>query len=319
MISVIVPVYKVEKYLDRCVDSIVGQTYKNLEIILVDDGSPDSCPSMCDEWAKKDSRIKVIHKQNGGPSDARNAGMKVANGEYIGFVDSDDYISSDMYERLLDSIEKTDSDISCCGAKMVWEDGRERLLTPDGEHILDNLQAVKSIICEDVLKQVVWNRLYKTELVSDIMFPVGKYHEDVFWNYKAISRAKKVSALSAPCYFYTQREGSIMSAGYSEKRMDAVSAYEERSDFMAENYPSLLPLARSKQIGCYLHHYQLLTLSDYERKNELLKDLFERAKKADKEWQKCTYTPLKQKMWYRLFLIFPRATCKIRNMLKMGV
>lgn len=319
LISVIVPVYKVEKYLDRCVLSIVNQTYKNLEIILVDDGSPDACPAMCDRWAEKDSRIKVVHKENGGLSDARNAGMSVAKGEYIGFVDSDDYVSFDMYERLLCNLEENGSDISCCGIKMVWDDGGERIMTPDGNYVLDNLQALKSLIVEDRLKQVVWNRLYKRETVAGIPFPVGKYHEDVFWSYKAISRASKVSTVAAPCYFYVQRDDSIMGTSYSEKRLDAVEAYEERADFMAINYPSLLPIARSKQMGCYLYHSQLLTSSDFKDKKEYLKRLHKSAEKAGKEWIKCSCTKSKQKLWYELYLLFPKTTCYVRNMLKVGL
>ena len=122
LISVIVPIYNVEKYLDRCVDSIINQTYKNLEIILVDDGSPDNCPQMCDDYAKKDSRIKVVHKENGGLSDARNVGMEVATGEYVSFIDSDDYISLDFYETLLETIVDNDSDIVECGVVKFYED-----------------------------------------------------------------------------------------------------------------------------------------------------------------------------------------------------
>lgn len=128
MISVIVPIYNVEKYLARCVDSIVNQTYKNLEIILVDDGSPDRCPQVCDDYAEKDSRIKVVHKKNGGLSDARNAGMAVATGEYISFIDSDDWIETSMFELLLNNIFQYDCEISCGGIMMVWENGGKRNL-----------------------------------------------------------------------------------------------------------------------------------------------------------------------------------------------
>ena len=121
LISVIVPIYNVEKYLQKCVDSIINQTYKNLEIILVDDGSPDNCPKMCDDYAEKDSRIKVVHKENGGLSDARNVGMEVATGEYVSFIDSDDYISLDFYETLLETIVDNDSDVVECGVVKFYE------------------------------------------------------------------------------------------------------------------------------------------------------------------------------------------------------
>ena len=133
LISIVVPVYKVEPYLDKCVSSIVNQTYKNLEIILVDDGSPDNCPVMCDAWAEKDNRIRVIHKPNGGLSDARNAGMSAATGELIAFVDSDDWIAPDMYEKLYHRLTEDGSDIAACGVQMVWEDNTPpRMLTRPG-------------------------------------------------------------------------------------------------------------------------------------------------------------------------------------------
>ena len=155
-ISVIIPVYKVEEYISRCIKSVVDQTYSNLEIILVDDGSPDNCPAICDKWAEKDSRIKVIHKKNGGLSDARNAGMQIASGEFIGFVDSDDWISKEMYQLLYENMKENESDISACGVKLVWEDGAEsRSLTSAGIQILNTQEAMEAIIRESKLKQPV--------------------------------------------------------------------------------------------------------------------------------------------------------------------
>ena len=206
LISVIVPVYKVEKYLDRCVQSIVDQTYRNLEIILVDDGSPDNCPAMCDAWAEKDKRVKVIHKENGGLSDARNAGMIAASAEYIGFVDSDDYISNGMYQLLYENLHTNDSDVAACGVEMVFEDGNpSSLLTKTGSCVMDRTTAMEAIVQESWLKQPVWYKLYKADLIRDIPFPVGKYHEDVFWTWRVIARAEKVSVVDTPCYFYVQR------------------------------------------------------------------------------------------------------------------
>ena len=220
LISVIVPVYRVEAYLDKCISSIVNQTYTNLEIILVDDGSPDNCPAICDAWAARDCRIKVIHKANGGLSDARNAGMKVAGGELMGFVDSDDWISSDMYQRLYENMLEHDSDIAACGVEMVWEnDTPSRMLTKSGCNVLEAQEAMQASIEESWLKQPVWYKLYKTDMIQDISFPVGKHHEDVFWSYQAIGRARRVSVFDHPCYFYLQRSGSIMGTGYSMKRV----------------------------------------------------------------------------------------------------
>ena len=162
LISVIVPVYKVEKYLNRCVNSIINQIYKNLEIILIDDGSPDKCPYICDEWSKRDSRIKVLHKQNGGLSDARNAGLKIATGEFIGFVDSDDWIAPEMYERLLTAIIKDQSDIAECNVKMVWKNNlQSKMLLQQNNCVLKRDEAQLELLNESKLKQPVWNKLYK--------------------------------------------------------------------------------------------------------------------------------------------------------------
>ena len=161
LISVIVPIYNVEKYLDRCVDSIINQTYKNLEIILVDDGSPDNCPQMCDDYAKKDSRIKVVHKENGGLSDARNVGMEVATGEYVSFIDSDDYISLDFYETLLETIVDNDSDIVECGVVKFYEDNSFDKYSDDLKVTnYDTVDGLEGLINENPFKQHVWNKLY---------------------------------------------------------------------------------------------------------------------------------------------------------------
>ena len=181
LISVIVPIYKVEEYLDRCVESIVNQTYKNLEIILVDDGSPDNCPQMCDFWAEKDSRIKVVHKENGGLSDARNAGMPFAIGDVVSFIDSDDWVELDMFEKMLSRMQKDNSDIVSCGVKWVEEDGTViRDVTVNANEVLDTHSAMKELINDNKFKQHVWNKLYKYELIKGIPFEKGRYHEDVF-------------------------------------------------------------------------------------------------------------------------------------------
>lgn len=176
LISIIIPIYKVEKFLDRCVESVVNQTYSNLEIILVDDGSPDNCPYMCDEWAEKDSRIKVIHKLNGGLSDARNEGLKSSTGKYVGFVDSDDWIAPEMYERLLQSIIIEHSDIAACSVEMIWENNSQssRMLVQQNNCILNRKDAQEALLDETKLKQPVWYKLYRKSIIKDIPFAKGK-------------------------------------------------------------------------------------------------------------------------------------------------
>ena len=316
-ISVIVPVYKVEVFLDRCVQSIADQTYKNLEIILVDDGSPDNCPAMCDAWAEKDSRVKVVHKKNGGLSDARNAGMTMATGEFMGFVDSDDWIAPDMYQHLHDLLEADGSDIAACGVEMVWEDGTpSRMLTKAGCCVLDQEEAMRAIIEESWLKQPVWYKLYKTALIRDIPFPVGKYHEDVFWSYQAVAKAQKVSVSDKVCYYYAQRSGSIMGEGYSLKRLDAVEAKDQRLEFIRQNCPDLVSVCETDLFFTCLYHGQMaIKYLDSATAKQALDFLKE--KLPNLRFCAC-HMPLKNRCWPVLSKINFEATCRIRSVLGIG-
>ena len=234
LISVVVPIYNVEKYLPKCVESICGQTYRNLEIILVDDGSPDQCGKLCDDYAKMDERIKVIHKKNGGLSDARNAGIEVATGKYIGFVDSDDYIHPQMYELLYDSLQKDKTCIAVCAFQSIQES--EHVETK----VLNSIQAevisseTERINCffEKNYEEftVAWNKLYPMEYFSDIRYPKGKIHEDEFTTYKLLEKAQSISFVREPLYYYVQRGNSIMGEAFNEKRLHRLEAYQERLD-----------------------------------------------------------------------------------------
>lgn len=320
-ISVIVPVYKVEAYLDKCIQSIVDQTYRNLEIILVDDGSPDRCGEMCDAWAVKDSRIKVIHKKNGGLSDARNAGMAVATGEYMGFIDSDDYIAPDMYRLLLERMDADSSDIAACGVEMVFEDETpRRMLTPLGSAVLTGTEILASIIREYPLKQPVWYKLYKTELIRDIPFAVGKYHEDVFWSWQAVARAQRVSVFDTPCYYYLQRGSSIMGAGFSLKRLDALEAKCLRQDHLQDRVPELASAGRCDLFfSClYMGQKSLLYLENEDRKTA-----FARLRAALSAYPLTAgdldTLPLKRRIWPMLSRLSFRKACQLRNFLKRGI
>ena len=317
LISVIVPVYKVEEYLDRCVQSIVDQTYPNLEIILVDDGSPDNCPAMCDAWAAKDPRIKVIHKENGGLSDARNAGMAAATGEYLGFVDSDDFIAPEMYQMLLERMIADGSDIVACGVETVFEDGTpSRMLTKAGNCILSTGEAMEAIVEESWLKQPVWYKLYKAELIRDIPFPVGKYHEDVFWSYQVIARAKRVSVIDTPCYFYLQRSGSIMGEGYSLKRLDAIEAKKERLEFVEKQFLELADKAKIDLAFSCLYHGQLaMKYMSGAEKRKALEYLEIVAESICVETGGLSAT---HKCWLYLAKMNFELCCFVRNLLKIG-
>lgn len=317
-ISVIVPVYKVESYLDKCISSIVNQTYKNLEIILVDDGSPDNCPAMCDAWTERDSRIRVMHKPNGGLSDARNAGIVVATGELMAFVDSDDWIAPDMYEHLYRRLAEDNSDIAACGVQMVWEDKTpSRTLTREGSCVLNQEEAMRAIIEESWLKQPVWYKLYKTALVRDILFPKGKYHEDVFWSYQAVGRAQRVSVSDHIGYYYLQRGGSIMGEGYSLKRLDAVEAKVQRCAYIQERFPALSALSiKDLWFTCiYQGQMAMRCLNTVEAKKVLpyLKSVLQTNPVQEKEFS------AKERLWLGLARNGLETTCRVRNILKIGL
>lgn len=314
LISVIVPVYKVEKYLDCCVESITNQTYKNLEIILVDDGSPDNCPKMCDEWAQKDSRIKVIHKENGGLSDARNAGMAIATGEVISFIDSDDYIDLNMYELLINKMHETDSDIVSCGVNWVDESGG--VLKCDmvlSDVVFSTEEAMKELLDDGALKQPVWNRIYKKEIALTIPFEKGKCHEDVFWSYQAVGKSKRICVINQALYCYVQRSDSIMGQSFSEKRLDVLDANQDRCEYMKNIYPDLYTLAACVYLGSCM--YQLQCALIYHADKNVLENIINRIPQA-KVGNKQTM-PLKYKIWLSMFCCFPVFTCKIRN--KLGI
>lgn len=259
LISIIIPVYKVENYLDRCLESVIGQTYTDLEIILVDDGSPDNCPYMCDSWAEKDYRIKVIHKKNGGLSDARNAGLEIASGEFIGFVDSDDWIAPEMYERLKKAIDNDQSDMAACAVEMVWENGTpNRLLTIQENNILNRNEAQLALLNETKLKQPVWYKLYKKSIIEGFPFEVGKQHEDVYWSYQVVGNARRVSVIDYVGYYYLQRQGSIMgNNSYTLKRLDVMEALERRYKYISKEFPELEKIAKRSIVESCIYHGQM--------------------------------------------------------------
>lgn len=235
-ISIIVPVYKVEQYLHQCIDSIIGQTYTNLEIILVNDGSPDGCGKICDEYREKDRRIIVIHKENGGLSDARNAGIRISTGKYIGFVDSDDYIEKDMYEFLYNLIIKYDADISICGRYELKD-----LDFPSNKKYKDICYtkelAIKEILKDDKLRSYAWDKLYKAKLFNDVTYPKGKYYEDMYTTYKLIQKSNKIVLNASPKYHYRFRKESITNRDFTSKNLDLIGGSEALLDFARENYP----------------------------------------------------------------------------------
>ena len=321
IISVIVPVYKVEKYLDRCVQSIVTQSYNNLEIILVDDGSPDGCPAMCDEWAKKDKRIKVIHKENGGLSDARNAGLGIAQGDFIGFVDSDDWIAPDMYQRLMLAMNRDGSDVAACGVEVVWEDERSSsMLTKPVNCILNRNDAQKALLEETDLKQPVWYKMYRRETIANILFDVGKYHEDVFWSYQVVGNAEKVSVISDVGYYYWQRKDSIMGSSFSVKRLDAMEAFCKRQDYFEKEFPQLWSLGICRLWFQCLYYGQLaLSFLPKDEQRQVFEKLHEIKRQYPLRYKDYSRLKVTQRIWVLLAKMSLRTTCKLRNLFGIGM
>lgn len=228
-ISIIVPVYKVEQYLDRCVESILKQTFTDFELILVDDGSPDNCPKMCDEWAKKDSRIKVIHKKNGGLSSARNAGLDVARGKYIGFVDSDDWIAPDMYMYLINLIKRYNADVSECSMfypsqyELCSDSAKEKV------QILDQEKALKDFfrILRKDINYIVCNKLYKKPLIQDIRFPNGMIFEDIDFNFKVYTRLNLLVVSNSRKYYYYKNPNGISRNAFRKKDFELIDVWDK--------------------------------------------------------------------------------------------
>lgn len=239
LISIIVPIYDVEKYIEKCINSIINQTYKNIEIILVDDGSPDKCPEICDTFAKKDKRIKVIHKKNGGLSDARNAGIDCAEGECFIFVDSDDWVESTMVEHLVSTYKKYGVKLATCG-RYITDGQLTSAVTFNGsERVYTSKEALNEILSGKAIDVAAWDKIYSRELFEEIRFPVGENNEDIAVFYKIIDKAGKVAHCGTPEYYYRNRPGSITKLKYSiearkiiEKNLDSIEA------FIDEKYPS---------------------------------------------------------------------------------
>lgn len=248
-ISVIVPIYNVEKYLKYCLNSILEQTYENLEIILVDDGATDGCAEICDEYKLKDGRIKVIHKTNGGLADARNTGLKQATGEYISFIDSDDYIYPTFYEELYNIMKKYNSDISECEFMRINVDNIENCKNIiDAENnkrntmevIEENIEALDHLygprLHPYLKKVVVWNKLYKKSVLENIQFPVGKLHEDEYTTYQILYKSSKIASTNRILHGYMQTNNSIMRQEIKQKRIeDNLDAYYKSSEFFNKN------------------------------------------------------------------------------------
>ena len=319
LISVIVPIYKVESYLDRCVKSIVEQTYDHLEIILVDDGSPDNCPVLCDAWAERDRRIKVIHKKNGGLSDARNAGLAAASGGLICFIDSDDWIEPEFLSALYYAMEQTGAEIAECATQYVAENGAVIKTRKAAPEPLDRTEALRRLVLEDGVYQTVWNKLYRREVIQGIPFAVGKYNEDEFWTYQVFDRIHKLATVETPLYNYLQRGTSIIGVGYNIRRLDGLEARFRRMEYL-QKYAALACLTRQQfTLDCMWHLQCVLRCLSGQELQTARETILSFNARTPKVAQKDLTLNWKYRIWYVLFRLMPGCTAKLRNHLKIGL
>lgn len=234
-LSIIVPVYKVEQYIQKCIDSILNQIFTDFELILVDDGSPDNCGKICDEYARKDERVRVIHKENGGVSSARNLGIDEAKGEYISFIDPDDWIDLDMYEKLFDFIDRNKLDIVCFEVYEVKGSKCSANYRFNEDKVMDEKTALRNILT-DVIDNSPCNKIYKKAVWEDVRFPVGRRFEDVATIYKTFYKSSKVGYMQKAFYYYLKREGSAIALSFdAQRRFENFLGYNERYEFAKVN------------------------------------------------------------------------------------
>lgn len=320
LISVIIPVYNVEKYLNKCITSVVEQTYKNLEIIIVDDGSTDQSPEICDEWKKRDSRIQVVHSSNGGAGKARNTALDMATGDYVTFVDSDDYIAPQMYQVLLEQFYDGIGIVEC-NYSMVYDDSEkfkeERKIYKI--HTYSAMEAMYENINDHIFRQLIWNKMYRKDVIKGIYFPTGKKIDDEFWTYQAIGNASKLIYIDQKLYAYRQQEQSVMHLLDAKKRLEALKAKEERHKYICKFMPQLKTESLNNLWFTCIYQGQRV-LKDKNKEN--LKSVYPQIKRFIKKYPQTNLkdiTDKKQKIWIIFAKISFCGTCKIRNLLKIGL
>ncbi len=314
LISVVVPIYNVEKYLEKCIKSIINQTYDNIEIILVDDGATDKSGQICDDYEKMDTRIKVIHKKNGGLSDARNAGLKIAKGEYIAFIDSDDFIDKAFIKTLYEMCKKNNAEIAQCKYRRVGyekfnikqesEDKKIETIVKTGKEMFYDIYTR-----EHMVYIVAWNKLYKKSLFKGIEYPKGKINEDEATTYKLFYKAKKIVVTNQVLYNDVYRKNSIMNKKYNKKRLDGLWALEGRIEFLKEkNEKELLKLTEILYTKELIRNYAKVKRY-IENSKDLQKDLLKKHRKMSVKLLK-ENIKIKQKLIFLCQITFPNMYSK---------
>lgn len=272
-ISVIVPVYNVEKYLSRCIDSILAQTYTNLEIFLVDDGSTDSCGKICDEYKEKDERVIVIHKENGGLSDARNAALKKMIGKYVTLIDSDDFVSPYYIYNLYEALKATGAGMSASWFVEYFDDDK----LPDFSKVkLENIKSygiqdcLEKMLYQDGFETCAWGKLYKAELFDGIEYPKGKLYEDIPVTYRLIERSGLVAVITNIDYMYYQRSSSIANEKFNIRKLDAIEHMGALHDYVCANYPEIKKAADCRYLSTICNILFQIPNNEYKAERKML-------------------------------------------------
>ncbi|MCU7212133.1 glycosyltransferase family 2 protein [Turicibacter sanguinis] len=317
-ISIIVPIYNVEKYLSKCVDSILNQSFKDFELILVNDGSTDESGKICDAYSLKDKRIKVIHQSNKGVGSARNVGINCAIGEYIAFIDPDDYIHENMYEILYKASIKDEADIVICNFYLVDEQ-TEMLLDskPSIKGIFDSIQSgidcLKDFYRLDDYYILPWNKLYKKNLFNNIYFPEGLIYEDEYIAHKLFFKSKNVVCLKECYYYYLQRKSSILGSSSNIKKADKILAKLDRIKFYKEhNLINLMYRANKDFVDLYFWSYECIQ-KEVGYNHEKLKEMRKLYRKNFRLFSQGVYISFNHKLILGLFYVSPRLYSKVRK------
>lgn len=318
-VSIIIPVYKAEKNISRCIDSILKQSYENLEVILIDDGSPDDSGKICDKYSEIDKRIKVIHKKNGGVSSARNAGLKIATGDYIGFVDADDYIEADMYSHLIDLIQKSNADLVICGYFIEYLTGVIKESNIIDKHLL-NTEETLDFVLTNLNMGSIWNKIYKREIIYDknVIFDESiTIGEDLLFLCMAISNCNRVVYDFSPKYHYLMNIESAMNSDFKINRLSVIKAHLLISNMIKDKYPNLVKKVKNRLVSsCINLVIQIVSME--KSKDEIINEPIFYIKKGLKDYIKSKST-IKMKLYAILISIHPKIFCVFWRYFKLVI
>lgn len=298
LISIIIPVYNVEQYLEKCIDSLISQTYNNIEILLIDDGSTDNSPKICDEYSKKDSRVRVIHKANGGAASARNVGVAESKGSIIAFVDSDDYVDPDTYFKSYALMKETQSDIVIYGRYVEY--GNIQIIKADAKQdIIDNKEAIIRLNSDSSFDMAVWDKIYRKEVIENIKFPEGITAEDCFVTCRYLYNAKKIAILPEAKYHYIQRKSSVSKG--KRIRYDIIDACYDQKKFIQEVFSDIEYIGNTALVFAYISIYNRVISEKVYIDPVKLKEIKTEPKKYRKDLLKNSYLKKSRKLQALIF------------------